>query len=588
MKPDIAALKNNPLLKNLTYEKAVVRLITAWALTALVVLLSSSVKFTEASFFSGLSLTRAAGGALGAFVLLNALLYRARTMKADKLLLFFSVFLYFILTSASAPGNTYYYIAVTALFALLTYYTVCHSAFEPKLGKKTVVLLYVLLGCVFTLYVGGLTTMKYLQYRSPGFDFGIFAQMFYYMKTTFLPLTTCERDGLLSHFAVHISPIYYLLLPFFAVFESPVTLQIMQAVLLASGLVPLYLLCKKFGLPSFITAAAGAVYTFFPSVTGGCFYDLHENKFLLPLILWLFYFIEKNKAIGIFAFALLVFAVKEDAPVYVAFIALYMVFGRKDVKKGVPLFVMSIAYFGLALWLLKRFGLGAMVGRYDNYGAPGDGLLGVVKALAANPAYVLAQCFNEGKLVFLLRMLVPLAFLPLINRQYAKYILLGPMVLVNLMSDYELQHSIDFQYTYGSAAILFYLFLSNISSFKPRPQRAVAIFCVAATLMLYANTMLSKTVYFTNYFAEQSRTQTYDECLALIPDDAEVSASAFLVSHLYDHKILYELPTKHKTEYVAFDFAVATEGVSVNDYLGGEYETLYYKQDVVALFKLKP
>ncbi|HQH64165.1 MAG TPA: DUF2079 domain-containing protein, partial [Clostridiales bacterium] len=428
----------------------------------------------------------------------------------------------------------------------------------------------------------------YLQYRSPGFDFGIFSQMFYYMKTTFLPMTTCERDGLLSHFAVHISPIYYLLLPFFAVFDSPVTLQIMQAVLLASGLAPLYLLCKKFGLPPFITAAAGAVYTFFPSVTGGCFYDLHENKFLLPLVLWLFYFIEKNKAAGIFAFALLVFAVKEDAPVYVAFIALYMVFGKKDIKKGVPLFLISLAYFGLALWLLQRFGLGAMVGRYGNYGAPGDGLLGVVKAFAANPAYVLAQCFDEGKLEFLLRMLVPLAFIPLINRQYAKYILLGPMVLVNLMSDYELQHSIDFQYTYGSAAILFYLFVSNIASFKPRPQRAVAVFCAAATLMLYANTMLSKTVYFTNYFAEQSRTQTYDECLALIPDNAEVSASAFLVSHLYDHKILYELPTKHKTEYVAFDFAVATQGVDVNDYLNGDYETLYYKEGVVALFRLKP
>jgi len=100
LKPDSAALKNNPLLKHLTVEKAVVRLMSAWALTALVVLLASSVKFTQTAFFTGLSLTRAAGGVLGAFVLLNVLLYRARTMKADKLLLFFSVFLYFILTCA--------------------------------------------------------------------------------------------------------------------------------------------------------------------------------------------------------------------------------------------------------------------------------------------------------------------------------------------------------------------------------------------------------------------------------------------------------------------------------------------------------
>ena len=38
---------------------------------------------------------------------------------------------------------------------------------------------------------------------------------------TGLPDVSCERDVLMSHFAVHISPIYYLLLPFYALFPSP-------------------------------------------------------------------------------------------------------------------------------------------------------------------------------------------------------------------------------------------------------------------------------------------------------------------------------------------------------------------------------
>lgn len=42
-------------------------------------------------------------------------------------------------------------------------------------------------------------------------------------------MTTCERDRVLSHFAVHVSPIYYLFLPFYALFPSPVTLEVLQA-----------------------------------------------------------------------------------------------------------------------------------------------------------------------------------------------------------------------------------------------------------------------------------------------------------------------------------------------------------------------
>lgn len=48
-------------------------------------------------------------------------------------------------------------------------------------------------------------------------------------------MTTCERDRVLSHFAVHVSPIYYLFLPFYALFPLPVTLEVLQALLLASG-----------------------------------------------------------------------------------------------------------------------------------------------------------------------------------------------------------------------------------------------------------------------------------------------------------------------------------------------------------------
>lgn len=81
---------------------------------------------------------------------------------------------------------------------------------------------------LFFLLVSGWTVGRVRSFSAPTFDFGIFSQMFYYMKGSGAPMTTVERDGLLSHFAVHVSPIYYLLLPIYAVAPRPETLQILR------------------------------------------------------------------------------------------------------------------------------------------------------------------------------------------------------------------------------------------------------------------------------------------------------------------------------------------------------------------------
>ena len=92
----------------------------------------------------------------------------------------------------------------------------------------------------FFLFVSAWTVGRVYSFRTPTFDFGIFSQMFYYMKKTGLPMTTVERDGILSHFAVHVSPIYYLMLPFYWLVPAPATLQVLQAAVMASSVIPLW------------------------------------------------------------------------------------------------------------------------------------------------------------------------------------------------------------------------------------------------------------------------------------------------------------------------------------------------------------
>ena len=49
----------------------------------------------------------------------------------------------------------------------------------------------------------------------------------------------------MSHMKVHISPAWFLILPFYAIFESPVTIQVIQAVILVLPVILLAKICSN-------------------------------------------------------------------------------------------------------------------------------------------------------------------------------------------------------------------------------------------------------------------------------------------------------------------------------------------------------
>ncbi len=428
------------------------------------------------------------------------------------------------------------------------------------------------------------------MYISPCFDFGIFAQMFSSMRRTGLPVTTCERDLPLSHFAVHLSFVYYLLLPFTYIFKDPSFLNVAQAVVLASGVVPLYLICREKGLSQNVTLAMAIVYIFYPALSAGCFYDIHENCFLTPLILWLMYAVDVDSTVGIFLSAALVCAVKEDAPVYVIFICIYMFFAKKKILKPAILLAVCVTYFLLAIKYLDTYGDGAMMYRYSNFSA-GDGTMrDIVKTVLANPGYVFLQCLNAEKLEFALKILLPLGFLPLISRKYHNYILLGPFMLINLMSYYPYQHSLDFQYNFGPAALLLYLTAENLSQISVKKRPLAAALCAALALLGGLCFVGHRTTYISYAEKTADTVAAIEEVVEQVPEDASLSAATFLLPHLSDREILYQVngrlyETEGRTEYVILDLRYEEFASLYPIYDEAGYETVFFNPGAAVLLR---
>ena len=415
------------------------------------------------------------------------------------------------------------------------------------------VLLYTI-AAAFVAIVSIWTVCRIYSYCTPTYDFGIFSQMFYNMKTTGIPNTTVERDVMLSHFQVHVSPIYYLLLPVYFLFPFPATLQILQAIILASTIIPLWLLCRRHGLAPGVSILLCAVLLLYPAFSGGTSYDIHENAFLAPLIMWLLYGLDaKNIPITVIA-ACLTLLVKEDAAVYVAIIALYILIRASlrnrqkhrqwELLFGSFLLVGSIVWFLIVTGFLAKHGDGVMTYRYQNFMTDSSGsLLDVLKAVFFCPLKVIYECFEASKVKFIYLTLFPLLGTPFITRKYERFILLIPYLLVNLMSDYTYQHDIFFQYTYGSTACLLYLTVVNIADFKQVfAKNLVACVCLILCGTLFVQNIIPVAARYplmirNNHELYRNIHQTLEQ----IPDDASVAATTFYTTQLSQRETLYDV-----------------------------------------------
>ena len=478
----------------------------------------------------------------------------------------------------------------------------CFNLGSFDINKKSSIIGISIITFIFAFTLALFGVLRYETYASPNFDFGIFCQMFHNMSETLVPNTTCERDYLLSHFAVHFSPICYLLLPVYWLFPYPNTLQIAQAIILMSGVIPVVLIAKDKGFSNKAAGVMAFLYCSFPAISLGCSYDFHENCFLLPLLLWMFYFGERERYIPLFIFAILALLVKEDVFIYVIIYGIFLIASRKKYQTGTLLCASALVYFMVSYTILTRSGLGIMSdSRFGNLIYGDGGLIGVVKTLITNPGYAISQLFidNNGesitKLTYMVKLLLPLGFLPLITKKMSRYILLAPMLL-NLLSAWPYQCDLGFQYHFGITAFLIYASIINAAELKSEPKRYIFVIACVCSFILYIGLVFGSQTYLVkNQALFKDTYDKMDEVLCeYIPDDASVACTTFIVPHLASREEIYETyyhkvngKAKTDVDFVVFLMSGSYEQQSTKesrDYLWAGY-TQVYKDEMIWILK---
>ena len=559
-------------------ERVICRVIASWTLFAAIKVLGEGT-FSDLSFAQGTSLSLLALYVLLFFGLLSAVNMLFCRFQTDTWFLMLGATVCVVEWLSTYSGGKEFNLvawAVILVYSMFAFYFVQQNQellTMIKPGKRVTLTVAIVAGLASATIISVVCCMRQITFATPNFDFGLFVNMFHNMKETGLPYATSERDMFLSHFAVHISPIYYLLLPFYCIFPSPHTLQIGQAVIVASGVIPVWLLARHFKLSGRMQILVTCIYSLYPAATVGCFYDLHENCFLLPLLLWTFYFFEREKYLPMYLFAFGVLLVKEDAAMYLIMFALFVIISKKKYLHGFILAAGALLYFGFALIMLDTYGTGVMVNRFDNLiFNKDDGLMGAVKTALVNPGFLLTQLFttsknNWDKIIYVFQMFLPLGFIPFVSRKPSRWLLMTP-ILMNLLTYYQYQYSIGFQYSFGVSAFLIYAMLINLPELHTPSKKVLVTIGVVASCCFYLTAALPKVEYYFNRWEENREDYTImEKALDELPADASLNVSTYLLSHVADRSEVYQAKygdlyhgDKPDVDYVVLDI----RGINMN------------------------
>ncbi|MCS6900087.1 MAG: DUF2079 domain-containing protein, partial [Myxococcales bacterium] len=414
----------------------------------------------------------------------------------------------------------------------------------------------------YSIYFSYYTILNHHRLGTSAFDLGINVNWCYNALKGY-PFRTTVLFGpgggnMISGHAIF--GMLFLWLPFFAISPTAETLLIYQSAIVGLAAIPLYLFAST-QIPRVSAVLVAFCYLLYAPLHGPNFYDFHE---LLPPIFFhflLYYAIATRRNWLTVLTVFIVFSCREDIPVGVAVLGIYLLVTGVRPRLGTVLAIVSVAWF-----LIDKFVLMPMAGKwwfariYEELIPAGESGYGaIVQTILVNPVYFLGTLIKEAKLTYALHMLAPLLFLPL--RRWSVAILLVPGFFFTLMTTgYTPTVSIAFHYTAHWIPYLFLGVVLVLRALSSEPlgnvKRRAALGAMALALLshsyvfgavLQRNTFVGgfSKIQFHITEAEKKRLAELRRLGAMVPRNASLAATEREVPHLAARVDAYALRDHH-------------------------------------------
>jgi len=354
-----------------------------------------------------------------------------------------------------------------------------------------------------------------------------------------------------SIFGAHLYLIIFLILPIYAVFQTPLTFLFLQSVFLGLAAFPLYLLART-RLNKTFSLFLAVAYLLYPSLGYINLFEAHFEIYEIFFLFFALYCFEKENFKGFVAFIFLTLLCKENAGLVVFMLGTYALVRRRSKKWVlVPLVFGGIWFFAAVKVVIPHFAKDAKL--YQEgfmftvyYSHLGNNMLEMAKTIVLHPVHTALYALTPGKILYLFQLFLPVGFLGLLSPSALLPTI--PIFTQNLLSLAPTHSSIYFQYV---ALLIPFIFLSVIQAFDKLLRNKFIIEHQAALLSCFMGFVVFSGIYLQapqfNFVWQASQYKASDysrekeSLVGAIPEGSSVIATFQFLPKLANRRDLYSM-----------------------------------------------
>jgi uncharacterized membrane protein len=404
-----------------------------------------------------------------------------------------------------------------------------------------------------------LSVLRHRAFVTGRFDLGNMVQAVWWTAHGH-PLRMTNLHGQqISRLAAHVDPILGVFGPLWWIWPSPDLLLVTQALAVASGAWPVFLLARKHLGSSRAALGFGLAYLLYPATGWLTLNEFHPVSLATPLLLFAFWYLDNDRLLPFGLCAVAAAACKEEIGLVAAGFGIWYALARRRRLAGMAIAVLGVAWSAIAIGVvIPHYHATGESDFYGRYSEVGGSAAGIVKTTFTHPLRIAEAAFGTRDLHYLLELVAPLAGLCLL----APLVLVAalPELAINLLSATPTQTSIHFHYTAG---LIPPLVIGAVFGAKRLSRWALPVAVVVVLAALAGNYRLGPIPGWRHvpggetFQATAARVTEHDRiaarALRLIPKSAVVSATNTLGAHLSARRRVLSFPFVQDATWIAAD-----------------------------------
>ena len=468
---------------------------------------------------------------------------------------------------------------------------------------------------LFALVFGSLGVMNHRNFGTWSYDMGIYDQGFWLLSRgeQFMSVRGMNFWG--HHFNV----IAFAFAPAYWLGAGPEFLYVVQAIALALGAVPTYLIARDKLQSPWMGLLFAVVYLMYAPMQWISWAMFHPEALVITPFLFAWWFGTKERWGWFFAMVLLALSTREDvalAVIMLGFVlAIYLRRApdyRRVLKRCGATVLLAGLWYVVATRLVLPLNNDGKEPFYITYfyGNYGNDTVEILKTIVTHPNRVVHDAVQHDRVVFYKQMSWPVGWVYLANP--LGLLMALPQLLASVIGLSPYARMIRYQYTSVMIAPMIIASIHGAHTLlRLKVMRTLLpiwlLLCSYTTNVAWSPSPLGEDANFYYWSHDHPRHDSLRKALTFIPDDASVTASYQLLPHLSQRREVYDwpnpfwasvwgnddcdhLPDPRVVEYVVLDLIqIGGNNQMLFDNMrkaGGPFEVVFEDENVVVMHRV--